>query len=74
MKALFLTGVLLIGFGVVALVYQGFSYTKQERVLDLGPIHTNADVSHYVWIPPMAGAMAVVAGVAFVVVGSRRTI
>jgi len=74
MKTLFLTGVLLIGVGVVALVYQGFSYTKHERVLDLGPIHADADRSHFVWIPPLAGAMAVVGGVACVVVGSRRTI
>ncbi|MDE1170818.1 MAG: hypothetical protein PW734_06360 [Verrucomicrobium sp.] len=74
MKALFLTGVLLIGAGIVALVYQGFSYTKKERVLDLGPIHADANRSHYVWIPPLAGAVAVVAGVACVVVGNRRTI
>ena len=32
-------GVLLIVFGVFALAYGGFGYTKREKVIDLGPGH-----------------------------------
>ena len=33
-----LIGVLLIVLGIVALAVGGFSYTKREKVLDIGPI------------------------------------
>jgi hypothetical protein len=38
MKSKTLTGILLILFGAVILAYQGFTYTKREKVLDFGPI------------------------------------
>ena len=31
-------GVILVVLGVLALVYQGFTYTTQKKVLDVGPI------------------------------------
>ncbi len=30
-------GVLLVVFGLLALIYQGFTYTKRETVVDIGP-------------------------------------
>ena len=39
MKPIAIAGVLLILLGVVALVYQGFTYTSRETVIDIGPMH-----------------------------------
>jgi hypothetical protein len=72
MKGTFLAGVILIIVGVVALVYQGFTYTKKERVLDLGPIHADADKTHNVWVPPVVGVVILVGGIACLVVGGRK--
>src|SRR5262245_46764325 len=37
-RAMKLIGVLLIVFGVLALAIGGIRYTKQEKILDIGPI------------------------------------
>ena len=38
MKPVTILGIVLIIIGIVALAYQGITYTKKEKVLDLGPI------------------------------------
>jgi uncharacterized membrane protein YidH (DUF202 family) len=66
-----LIGVVLIVFGVLALAYGGFTYTKREKVIDLGPLQVNADHEKTVPIAPIAGIGAVVGGIALVLVGSK---
>jgi hypothetical protein len=67
-----LAGVVLIVLGLVALAYQGFSYTSRETVVDLGPIQATADTEKRVPIPPIAGGAAVVAGVVLLIAGQRK--
>jgi len=66
-----LIGVVLIVFGVLALAYGGFSYTKREKVVDLGPLQVNADRTKTVPIAPIAGVGAIIGGIALVLVGSK---
>ena len=66
-------GILLIVLGGLALAYQGFNYTKQEKVLDIGPIHATAEEQKHVSIPPILGGLALVGGIILVVSGSRKT-
>ena len=72
MKATAVVGVVLIVLGVAALAYQGFTYTTRETVIDLGPIHATADREKTVPLPPILGITAVAAGVALLVIGSRK--
>lgn len=72
MKSTTLAGLVLIVLGIVALAYQGFTYTRRETVLDVGPIHATADKKETVPIPPILGALAVAGGIALVVAGSKR--
>ena len=55
-------GVLLIAFGVLALVYGGITYTKRETVLDVGPIHATADRDKTIPLSPLFGVVGIVAG------------
>jgi len=71
MRRIAIVGVVLILLGVVALIYQGITYTSRETVIDIGPIKATADTQKTVPIPPIAGVVAVVAGVALVVAGKR---
>jgi uncharacterized membrane protein HdeD (DUF308 family) len=64
MKAL---GVILIVLGVLALVYQGFSYTTRKKVLDMGPIQATRQEHHTVPLPPILGALALIGGVVILV-------
>lgn len=72
MKNFSIIGVVLILVGVVLLVYQGFSFTQRETVLDVGPIHATADVEKNVSIPPIIGWAVTSAGVVLLVVSLRR--
>jgi hypothetical protein len=42
MKPIVIAGVLLLVFGLAALVYRGVSYTSRETVIDIGPVHATS--------------------------------
>ena len=72
MKPVAILGVLLIVVGLVALAYQGITYTRREKVIDLGPIQATAERERTVPLPPVVGIVAVAAGVALVFAGMRK--
>ena len=72
MKPAALAGIVLIVLGVVALVYQGITYTRRETVLDIGPLHATADREKTLPLPPVLGIAAIAGGVALLVVGGRK--
>jgi uncharacterized membrane protein HdeD (DUF308 family) len=72
MKPVAILGVLLIVAGLVALAYQGITYTRREKVIDLGPIQATAERERTVPLPPVVGIVAVAAGVALVFAGMRK--
>jgi drug/metabolite transporter (DMT)-like permease len=72
MKPISWLGVLLVVLGALALAFQGFGYTRQEKVLDVGPIHATAERHERVSIPPLLGGLALVGGVVLLVVGAKR--
>ena len=72
MKAPVIAGILLIILAVIAFSYQGITYTKREKVLDIGPIQATAEKKETIPLPPLLGAAALIGGVALVFVGSRH--
>jgi hypothetical protein len=72
MKAPTLVGVLLIVLAVIAFGYQGITYTKREKVLDIGPLQATAEKKETIPLPPILGAVALAGRVALVFVGSKR--
>ena len=43
MKVATLVGLVLLVLGAVGFALGGFSFTRREKVLDVGPIHATAD-------------------------------
>jgi uncharacterized membrane protein len=72
MKPAGIVGIILIIIGVLALVYGGFTYTKREKVLDIGPIQATAEKQKTIPFPPVLGGICLVGGIVLVVVGSRK--
>jgi hypothetical protein len=72
MKPIAILGAILLVFGLVALAYQGLTYTTRERVVDLGPLKVDADRERTIPLPPVVGGAAVAAGVVLLIVGSRK--
>ena len=66
-----LAGIVLIIIGVLALVYQGFSYTQTKQDAQLGPIEIQHQETHDVSIPPIVGGVCIVGGVAALALGAR---
>lgn len=60
-------GVILIALGLIGLAWGGVTYTTREKVIDIGPIHATRDKSHNVPVLPIAGAVALVGGIALLV-------
>ena len=72
MKPIIWAGILLIVLGGLALAYHGFNYTHQEKVLDIGPIHATREDQEHISIPPVLGGLALVGGIALLVIGGKK--
>ena len=69
MKPILLIGIVLIALGVVALAYQGISYTSREKIIDIGPIHATADTKKTIPLSPVLGGVALAGGIVLVIIG-----
>ena len=72
MKPIMVVGIVLIVVGLVALVYQGITYTTRERVAQIGPVQVTAEKEKSIPFPPVLGALAVGSGLVLLLVGARR--
>jgi hypothetical protein len=63
----------LIALGIIAFVYQGISYQSQDRIVDLGPLHVTAERTHTLPLPPIAGAVALLGGVALLIFDRKKS-
>ena len=66
-------GTVLIVLGVLGLAYGGFSYTREKKVVDLGPLQASTRTHETVPIPPLVSGAAVAAGIIVLVASTRRT-
>jgi hypothetical protein len=60
-------GVLLIIIGLVALATGGFTFTRKEKVLDVGPIEATAERHERIPLPPLLGAAALGGGIVLLI-------
>ena len=73
MKPGAIVGMILVVLGVIGFALGGFSFTKKEKVLDVGPIEATADDKKTVAIPPVLAGLALAGGVALIALSSRRS-
>lgn len=66
-----ITGIILIVVGILMFVFRGFSFTREKKVVDLGPLEINKKAKESVGWPVYAGAIAVVAGIVMVVADGK---
>ena len=72
MKGAPIVGILLIVLGVLALAYQGITYTTRKKVLDVGPIQATKEEHNTISVPPIVGGIALIGGIALLVTGERN--
>ena len=67
-----IVGIILIVIGVIALAYGGISYTRREKVLDIGPLEATTETRETIPLPPVLGGLALAGGIVLLIAGSRR--
>jgi uncharacterized membrane protein len=72
MKTNTIIGIILIVIGIIALAYQGITYTTREKVVDIGPIQINSDKTKTIPLPPILGGIALVGGIVLLVAGGKK--
>jgi hypothetical protein len=63
MKAI---GFVLIALGIVGLLYGGFTWVRKDKVVDIGALEITRDKHESLPMPPLVGAVILIAGVAMV--------
>lgn len=71
MRSIGLVGVVLIVAGVVVLALRGITYVKDRDSTNIGPVQVSTVQKGFV--PPVAGVIAIVAGIALVAAGRRKS-
>ena len=66
-------GTLLIVAGVIMLIFRGFSFTKEKKVVDIGPLEVNKQEQKNVSWPMYAGGIAVAAGIVVLLAGNKKS-
>ena len=62
----------LIVAGALMLVYPAITFTERDKVVDLGPIEVTQEERHRIPLSPIAGGIAIAAGLAVMFMGGRR--
>ena len=72
MTAARIAGIALIVVGLVGILWGGFSWTEEKTVVDVGPFKATTQEHKTIPFPPVAGGVALVAGVVLLVLPGRR--
>jgi len=72
MRWLAVLGVVLVLLGIAGLIFRTISYRETEQVAKIGPVTAAQVTEKQIVIPPYAGIISVVAGIALVYAGRPR--
>jgi uncharacterized membrane protein len=65
-------GIVVIILGIIMLIWTGFSYTKKEKVVDIGPLEINAEREKQVNWPSYIGGILVIGGIVLLLADKRK--
>jgi hypothetical protein len=72
MKSTTPAGIILIVLRILALADQGITYTSRKKVIDIGPLQATTKTDRTFSLPPVLGGLALMGGVALVIVSSKK--
>ena len=72
MSAARIAGIVLIVAGLAGLLFGGISWTDNKTVIDIGPIQATAQEKKTLPIPGIVSGIAIVAGIALLVLPGRK--
>lgn len=69
-----IVGLVLVVLGIVALLWGGVFWTDRDTVVDAGPLQIQTEETDGFAVPPVLGGIALVAGIALVLIPSRKRV
>jgi uncharacterized membrane protein YidH (DUF202 family) len=66
-------GIVLICLGLLTLALPYVTFTKQEKVIDIGPLEAVAEKKERIPVSPIVGAVILLAGAGIVAASMRRS-
>jgi len=66
-----IAGLVLVIFGLVALIAGGISYTKTKQIIDIGPLQATTQEHKTIPISPVLGIVGLIAGIGLLAVPSK---
>lgn len=74
MKPIAVLGIVLIVLGILAFGYQGVLWvTGHEQVAKIGPVEVQKEKSYAIPLAPILGGIGLIAGIALLAAGVKRT-
>lgn len=64
-------GIILVIIGIIMIAYTGFNYITTETLVDIGPIHVEAEKNNFVKLSPIIGGVLLVGGIFFLLRGKK---
>jgi len=64
-------GIVLIIAGAAMLIWTSFTYTKKEKVVDVGPLQISVDKQKTVNWPPYLGGLLIIGGIVIVATAKK---
>ncbi len=64
-------GILLVVIGLTGLLWGGFSWTREKKVLDIGPLEAHTRERQTLPISPVIGGVLLICGVVLVIAPDR---
>jgi hypothetical protein len=69
-----IVGLVLVIIGLVALLWGGISWTREETVADVGPLEVETETRETLPLPPIVGGVALVAGAILLLMPARTRV
>ena len=64
-------GIILIVAGILMFVFRSVSFTKEKKVVDIGPVEINKKEKKSIGWPVYAGGLAIGAGIIILLAGKK---
>ncbi|MFV5685016.1 hypothetical protein ACM55I_06185 [Flavobacterium sp. GB2R13] len=65
-------GIGMVIIGVLLMLYNSFNYVTTEKVVDIGPIQINKEVSHPIAWSPIVGIVLATGGIVLIVSKNKQ--
>ena len=66
-------GIALILLGIVAIAYQGITYTSRGNIVGVVSLQSSVDTKKTIPLSPLMGGLVLVGGIVLVVVGLKKS-